>query len=544
MVGSLPPYPYLTHIENMRAKSTLQLANLSMVNAQYRRNSPNYHAFSDPSPKLSPAQKQLQDYQNTLHKIANPYAAEGRGYQPLRSSALPPQNHAGIGALLSQLHAQGHSSPSYTGGGSRYVLAHIALKQNSPSESNYSSKSRHGTEYRLHYYQDSRQEIVLLQDISGRNTERSLRETPRGILNAMQRRHAILGATSPALYQSGMMQAGIGYNTDQDLILVRKAGETQYHASNINETGIGTYSEAKDASNFLQQKLARLAKTQEIQNSVDRAIAAGSHFVIATPRSQINLETIRKNSKDMSEFFPGLRQGFGFNNSADNRLAASQVLGDHYRMKYLSRAQIAPEAIARAYSNGGINPALYTNHAMLQKSRLHSQKLPTALPEDRDINRYQHLRSDGVLQFSNFHTLISDSHNSHYAGEDRLVAGSMGLVDAPIRLGTPTAPSLSPPPSQPARGFNLASNIAGSILSRLSGLVDMTATNQLVGQTLGLGMSGGYRALLEGNIDVSSTLIQGLTSASSDPTLYTINAARIGAHSSSGINVDWQPNQA
>ncbi len=540
MVGSPTPYPYLTHLGNASTQSTLQLANLSSINAQYRRNSPNYRAFSNKSSKLSPAHQQLQDYQNTLRDIANPFAANGRGYQPLTSSAFPAQNNARIGALLAQLQAQGHSSPSYTGGGSRYVLANITLKQQNPSESNYPPKSRRGTEYALHYYQDNRQEIILLQDISNRNSEQSLNETPRGILNAMQRRHAILGAASPALYKSDMMQASFGYNSNQDLILVRKAGDTQYRASNVNETGIGTNSEAKTASNFLQQRLAKLAKIQRIQSSVDNATEANSNFIITTPRSQINLEAVRKNSRDMSEFFPGLRQGFGFNSSASNSLAASQVLGDHYRTKYLSRAQTAPEAISRAYSNAGINPALYSDYTMLKKSRANSQILPTSLPEDSTTNRYQHLQSDGVLHFSNFQTLISDSVDGMDQAKDRLVTGSMGLIDAPIRLSPPVTSSSR----QTSHGFNIVNNIAGSILNRLSGVVNMTTTNQLAEQKLGLGFSGGYAALLQGNIDVSSTLIQGLSSASSDTSLYTIDAASIGAHSGNGIDVNWQPNRA
>ena len=550
MVGSPSPYPYLTHLGNVQAQSTLQLANLSSINAQYRRNSPNYRAFSQPSSNLSPAQQQLQDYQNTLRSISSPFAAEGLGYQSLQSSTTPPQVNPRIGTLLSKLQAQGYSESSYTGGGSRYVLANISLKQdhlNQRDSISNRAKPRHGTEYRLHYYQDSRQEIILLQDTSNRHTDRSLNETPRGVLNAMQRQQAILGATSPALYRSGMMQASFGYNTDQDLILVRKAGEENYRASNINDTGIGTNSEAKTASSFLQQRLARLAKAQEIQRSVDNATEANNNFVITTPRSQLNREAVRKNSQDVIEFFPGLRQGFGFDGSASNSLSASQVLQDHYRTKYLSRAQLAPEAIARAYRNGGINPALYTNYTELHQSRQHGQNLPTALSEDRETKRYQHLLSDGVLGFSNFETFFSDPQSSidtaaqfnfdDFQAQDSLIAGSMNLINAPIRLSAPLSPSFNAAP-QASRGFNPINNIAGSVLNHLSGLVNMAATHQLAEQKLGLGFSSGYAALLQGNIDVSSSLIQGLTGASSNSSLYTIDAANIGA--GNGVDVNWQ----
>lgn len=548
MVGS--PYPYLTHLGNVQAQSTLQLANLSSINAQYRRHSPNYRAFSQPSSNLSPAQQQLQDYQDSLRSIASPFAPEGRGYQSVQPSSTPPKINPRIGALLSQLQAQGYSEPSYTGGGSRYVLANISLQQDHLNSRDYSSSkatARYGTEYRLHYYQDSRQEIILLQDTSNRHTQGSLNETPRGVLNTIQRQQAILGATSPALYRSGMMQANFGYNTDQDLILMRKAGEESYRASNVNDTGIGTNSEAKTASSFLQQRLARLAKVHEIQRTVDNATEANNSFVITTPRSQLNREAVRKNSQNVNEFFPGLRQGFGFDGSASNSLSASQVLQDHYRTKYLSRAQLAPEAIARAYRNGGINPALYTSYTELNQSRLHGQSLPTVLSEDRDTRRYQHLLSDGVLRFSNFETVLSDSQSSidtaaqfnldNFQAQDSLVAGSINLINVPIRLSAPLSQSFSPT-LRASRGFNPINNIAGSILSHLSGLVNMTATHQLAGQKLGPGFNSGYAALLQGNIDVSSSLIQGLTGVSPNSSLYTIDAANIGAGNS--VDVSWQ----
>lgn len=541
MVGSPPPYPYLTQIGTLSTQSTLQLANLSSVNARYRRNSPNYRAFSTPSRTLSPAQQQLQGYQDALSKAANPYAPKGAGYQRLAVSALPAEVDPRIGALLSRLQAQNENQTSYAENGSRYVLADIVLKQDTESRRDYLNNKalpRRGAEYRLHYYQDSRQEIVLLQDISNRNTELSLNETPRGVLHALQREQSILGAHAPALYQSGTMQAGFGYNSNQDLILQRKAGDTQYRASNINETGTGLGSEAKTASRFLEQKLARLAKTQNIQSTLDDILETGSDFVITTPRSQRNLEAIRKNSRDVTEFFPGLRQGFGFDGSSSNRRTAAQILGDHYRMKYLSQAQAAPEGIARAYSNSGINPALYTDYSALRKSRNAALNLPTSLPEDRSSTRYQHLMSDGVLHFSNFQTVISDT----FQTEDGLVIGSIGLIDAPIRSAPAIAPLLSSPPVALRGGFNSVNNIAGSVLSRLTGIVSPTVTRQLVAQKLGSGGSGGYDALLQGNIDVSSTLITGLgnTTATGNSNLYIIDAAGIAARSDSGIDISWQ----
>ena len=546
MVGSLPPYPYLTQIENIRAKSTLQLANLSSVNARYRRQSPNYRAFSDQSPSLSPAQQQLQEYQNTLNDLASPYAPQGRGYQRLNPSALPSQLNPRIGALLSQLHAQGQSSRNFTDGGSSYVLANISLKQN-PQQNPLSrqTQSRRGTEYRLHYYQDSRQEILLLQDISNRNTERALSQTPRGILDSLQRRHAILGATGSA------MQPNFGYNTDQDLILVRKAGEQNYRASNINDTGIGTHSEAKIASAFLENRLEKLSKIQKIQRSVDDILEANSNFIITTPRSQINLGAVRKNSRNMTEFFPGLRQGFGYDGSRKNSLAASQVLGDHYRTKYLSRAQTAPEGIARAYRKGGINPALYTNYSQLQKTRDNALKLPTALPEDHSTKRYAHLLPDGVLQFSNFQTSLDNTQGSihsaayfrhdNFQGADSLTAGSIGAVNAPVRA----EPSFNTVANRSTRGLNIVNNIAGSALNSLSGIVDLATTNRLAEQKLGSSFSSSYDALLQGNIDVSSTIIQGLgdDSSSSSVGLYTIDVAHIGARSGDSIDINWQPNR-
>ncbi|NQY82829.1 MAG: hypothetical protein HRT36_07475 [Alphaproteobacteria bacterium] len=557
-------YPYLTQLQGLRSSSILQLAGLSSINAQYRHHSPDYRTRgSTNSSPFSPAQRQLQGYQRILNARANPYAAEGQHYLALTSGAQSPlAQNPKLGALIVQLQSQGFANSPYTGDGSRYVIANIDLSGDSTSDiraNNYlnplGSPPLRGRQYRLHYYQDRSQEVIFLQDVSTRSISKSLAEITRGTLHHLNRKQNLLGTTYPTLYGSGQVQTAFDYNPNQDLILTRKAGDTRYQATSIDRTTNGFATTATCISTFLSHRLGKMTKAHQIQKFVDDALEANSEFVITTPRSQINLDKIRKNSKNLIDFFPGLRQGFGLSTSSADIIAASQIFVDHMRAKYVSRAQEPPENIARAYQNAGINPALYRDYSTLTNSRTHSMSLPTTLPYDKTTTRSSHLLADGVLQFSNFQTVLSDSqgaldNNARYRidsfqAEHSLVVGRIGLIDTPKRQSAPLAPPLSTTREPVSLGFTLVGNLANSILSSLGSIVNVVEVKKRANQKLGIasGLSGTYQVLLQGNIDVSSSLLNGLRDVSGlgKPGLYTIDVALIGQHFSNNIDINWHP---
>ena len=478
-------YPYLDSLSRLGGAGILNVSSLAMVNSFYGHQAGAAYASRARTGAMTPAQKALRQLQDALLGASSDDGRPGR-YAALESGI----GKASLDSLIEQLKTKGYSDAPDYGTGSRHIVTDIVLQTAKTGTYNHkiseSVPTREATRLRLHYYQDSAHEYILLQDASHRSLNGQMRTFTRGLLDDLSRNMTRVGLDYPTFTNNGTRASNVAYRNQDTLIASRTVGEQRFRSLDVNRGSIQidgkTSSTASRSSALLFERFERMARVKTLQEQADTALKNTDQFtlVVSPSRTTENSTRTRRLTGSIPDFFPGLREGFRFENTNTDFAVAREITADYLRNKVNDSRANPHSPSRRAYANAGINPDIYQDYSQLTRNQ---PPLNTALPEDDPRSRTAYLQADQPLQFSNFYVLYGDSQryvadpaysNLDFKNVDSFVYGTINLFNAPetdsdfVRRYNDYLPK-----AEVQQGLNPVNNLAHSALEAISANLDV-----------------------------------------------------------------------